>query len=189
MTKLAESFGDSVRIEYRPGGSGAAARRVAGGRVRVRPAGRRAVCSVGFNTLDASNRNVVLTAGHCVNRAGRSAGAATRSAPPGRRTSRRTTSGRSGTRTRATGSRRRRSTSTTAPTSASPASGTTRPWGPRSARAGARPDYTCGTITAVNQTVTYTDGNILYGLVRHNACVEGGDSGGSNISAAVTRSA
>jgi hypothetical protein len=50
-------------------------------------------------------------------------------------------------------------------------------------KSGRTTGYTCGTIRALNQTVTYTGGYVLSGLVRHDACVEGGDSGGSNISA------
>jgi streptogrisin C len=36
-------------------------------------------------------------------------------------------------------------------------------------------------IQAYNQTVNYGGGDIVSGLVRHSACVEQGDSGGSNI--------
>jgi streptogrisin C len=49
-------------------------------------------------------------------------------------------------------------------------------------KSGIKTKWTCGTITAKNQTVTYTGGNTIYGLTRHNACVEKGDSGGANIS-------
>jgi len=42
--------------------------------------------------------------------------------------------------------------------------------------------WTCGQITAKNETVTYTGGQTVFGLTRHNACVEPGDSGGANIS-------
>jgi streptogrisin C len=49
-------------------------------------------------------------------------------------------------------------------------------------KSGITTKWTCGTITAKNQTVTYTGGNTIYGLTRHNACVEPGDSGGANIS-------
>ena len=56
------------------------------------------------------------------------------------------------------------------------------PVGATVCKSGRTTGFTCGTITAVNQTVTYTGGKVIYGLVRHNACVEGGDSGGANIS-------
>jgi streptogrisin C len=42
--------------------------------------------------------------------------------------------------------------------------------------------WTCGQITAKNETVTYTGGLTVFGLTRHNACVEPGDSGGANVS-------
>lgn len=42
--------------------------------------------------------------------------------------------------------------------------------------------WTCGQITAKNETVTYTGGSTVFGLTRHNACVEPGDSGGANVS-------
>jgi streptogrisin C len=42
--------------------------------------------------------------------------------------------------------------------------------------------WTCGQITAKNETVNYGSGNTVFGLTRHNACVEKGDSGGANVS-------
>lgn len=48
-------------------------------------------------------------------------------------------------------------------------------------KSGYRTGWTCGTITAKNQTVTYPGNLIVNGLTRHNACVEQGDSGGSNL--------
>ena len=49
-------------------------------------------------------------------------------------------------------------------------------------KSGITTKWTCGQITAKNQTVTYTGGNTVSGLTRHNACVEPGDSGGANVS-------
>jgi streptogrisin C len=49
-------------------------------------------------------------------------------------------------------------------------------------KSGRTTGWTCGTIQAYNQTVNYGGGDIVSGLVRHNACVEQGDSGGSNMS-------
>jgi streptogrisin C len=40
---------------------------------------------------------------------------------------------------------------------------------------------TCGNITGKDETVNY-GGQVVYGLTRHSACVEPGDSGGSNFS-------
>ncbi len=48
-------------------------------------------------------------------------------------------------------------------------------------KSGRTTGWTCGTIQAYNQTVNYGNGDIVYGLVQHSACVEQGDSGGSNI--------
>src|SRR4051794_36151739 len=66
MTKLASKFGSSVRIEFASAqvAPTAAAQYVTGGVEIVIPGG--GTCSVGFNTVDAANRPVVLTAGHCV---------------------------------------------------------------------------------------------------------------------------
>jgi streptogrisin C len=49
-------------------------------------------------------------------------------------------------------------------------------------KSGITTKWTCGYITAKNETVTYTGGNTVNGLTRHSACVEPGDSGGSNLS-------
>jgi streptogrisin C len=49
-------------------------------------------------------------------------------------------------------------------------------------KAGITTKWTCGTIKKKNETVTYSNGDTIYGMTRHNACVEPGDSGGSNVS-------
>jgi streptogrisin D len=38
--------------------------------------------------------------------------------------------------------------------------------------------YTCGTVTAVNQTVDYGDGQVVHGLIETNVHTDHGDSGG-----------
>ncbi|MGO1974384.1 MAG: S1 family peptidase [Propionibacteriaceae bacterium] len=48
-------------------------------------------------------------------------------------------------------------------------------------KSGRTTDWTCGEIVAEDQSVNYGNGDIVEGLVQHNACVEQGDSGGSNI--------
>lgn len=53
-------------------------------------------------------------------------------------------------------------------------------------KSGRTTGLTCGTITAKNQTVTYSGGFTVTGLTRHNACVEPGDSGGPNLNASFT---
>lgn len=50
-------------------------------------------------------------------------------------------------------------------------------------RSGRTTGYRCGTITAKNITVNYAEGAV-YGLTQSNACVGGGDSGGSWITGA-----
>lgn len=42
--------------------------------------------------------------------------------------------------------------------------------------------WTCGYITAKDEAVTYAQGTV-YGMTRHSACVEPGDSGGANVAA------
>jgi streptogrisin C len=49
-------------------------------------------------------------------------------------------------------------------------------------KSGITTKWTCGIITAKNETVTYTGGLTVHGLTRHSACVEPGDSGGANVS-------
>jgi streptogrisin C len=48
-------------------------------------------------------------------------------------------------------------------------------------KSGITTKLTCGVITAKDETVTYSGGLTVYGLTRHDACVEPGDSGGSNF--------
>ena len=182
LRKLATTFGRSVRIEYRPAAQAPqAADYLVGGFEFVEPDGIH-VCSVGFNTLDYLNRNVVLTAGHCVKTGG--------------------TTSRNGY---VIGSTRTADFPTddfgtfwnAYPSYWQPFSsvylynGTyatlagqwdNPPVGASVCKSGRTTGFTCGTITALNQTVVYPEG-IVYGLVRHTACVEGGDSGGANISA------
>lgn len=50
-------------------------------------------------------------------------------------------------------------------------------------RSGRTTGYRCGTITAKNVTVNYAEGTVR-GLTRSNACIGGGDSGGSWITSA-----
>jgi streptogrisin C len=56
------------------------------------------------------------------------------------------------------------------------------PVGTTVCKSGMTTKWTCGSITAKNVTITYTSGVTVYGLTRHNACVEKGDSGGANVS-------
>jgi streptogrisin C len=56
------------------------------------------------------------------------------------------------------------------------------PWGFPICKSGITTKWTCGIITAKNQTVTYSGGPTVKHLTRHTACVEPGDSGGANVS-------
>jgi streptogrisin C len=49
-------------------------------------------------------------------------------------------------------------------------------------KAGITTKWTCGYITAKDEAVTYAQGTV-YGMTRHSACVEPGDSGGANVAA------
>ena len=66
---------------------------------------------------------------------------------------------------------------------------TNAPVGTTVCKSGIRTLWTCGSITAKNQTVVYDGVNTVYGLTRHNACVEPGDSGGANLSVTSTYAA
>ncbi len=49
-------------------------------------------------------------------------------------------------------------------------------------KSGITTKFTCGYIRGKNETVHYDSGETVYGLTRHSACVEPGDSGGANVS-------
>lgn len=55
------------------------------------------------------------------------------------------------------------------------------PVGSSICRSGSTTGWRCGTIGARNSTVNYAEGSVT-GLIRTNACAEGGDSGGSALS-------
>jgi streptogrisin C len=179
MLRLAASFGDSVRIETAPADRAPhATDYLVGGFEFQPPTG--GPCSVGFNTRDASNRNVVLTAGHCVtsgnmSRNGYLIGAARTTNFP----------------TDDFGTFWNSYASYWQPSpSVYKYNGTyirlVGQWnnptvGATVCKSGRTTGYTCGTIKALNESVNYS-GKVVDQLVRHTACVEGGDSGGSNIS-------
>lgn len=51
-------------------------------------------------------------------------------------------------------------------------------------KSGITTKWTCGTITIKDEAVVYGgQGTPVYGLTRHSACVERGDSGGANVAA------
>ena len=49
-------------------------------------------------------------------------------------------------------------------------------------KSGITTKWTCGRITAKDETVVYDGTKTVRGLTRHSACVEQGDSGGANVS-------
>ncbi|MBB4910001.1 S1 family peptidase [Actinophytocola algeriensis] len=49
-------------------------------------------------------------------------------------------------------------------------------------KSGITTKWTCGYITGKDETVNYSQGAV-YGMTRHSACVEPGDSGGANVAA------
>ncbi|HEX2419793.1 MAG TPA: S1 family peptidase [Micromonosporaceae bacterium] len=55
------------------------------------------------------------------------------------------------------------------------------PVGTSMCKSGSTTGLTCGTITGKDETVSYGGTQTVYGLTRHSACVEQGDSGGSNF--------
>jgi hypothetical protein len=188
MTKLAKGFGDSVRIESRPAAQAPRpAEWLAGGFEFIQPNG--GTCSVGFNTLDAYNRNVVLTAGHCV-----TAGGLVSRLVSGNRywigTTRTADYGGAGQNDFGTFWNQYPVFWQPSPSVYNYNGTYTRvvgqwnnpPIGATVCKSGRTTGYTCGTITGLNQTKVYTGGVRVSGLVRHSACVEPGDSGGANIS-------
>lgn len=179
LLDLARSYGSKVSVE--PGSADQAPRPtewMVGGYGFLTATG--GSCSVGFNTRDGANRNVVLTAGHCTKVAGNATrngyliGAMRTSDFPGSD---------HGT------------FWNSYPTYWQPSPSvylwnntylTVRgtwnpPVGATICKSGITTGWTCGTVTAKDRTVTYPEG-VITGLVQHNACVEPGDSGGSNIS-------
>jgi streptogrisin C len=56
------------------------------------------------------------------------------------------------------------------------------PVGTTVCKSGITTRWTCGKITVKDETVTYSGNRTVYGMTRHSACVEPGDSGGANVS-------
>ncbi|HLT60429.1 MAG TPA: S1 family peptidase [Microlunatus sp.] len=54
-------------------------------------------------------------------------------------------------------------------------------------KSGRTTGWTCGEIVSHDESVNYGDGDIVSGLTQHSACVEQGDSGGSNVSGSVAQ--
>jgi streptogrisin C len=133
-------------------------------------------CSVGFNAVDGQHRPIFVTAGHCLV----GSPAAYRGSYVGSTAGYRYPSSDFGA--------IRTDTSTWEPVpavnkydgQARAVIGTVRPpVGTTVCKSSAVSGWSCGVIQAYDQTVNYGNGNLVYGLVRFNACVEPGDSGGA----------
>ncbi|MFF8194122.1 S1 family peptidase [Streptomyces bobili] len=132
-------------------------------------------CSLGFNVRDSAGNNYFLTAGHCTD------GAGTWWSNSSRTTTLGTTAG-SSFPTNDYGIVRYTNTSVTKSgtaggvditRAANPTVGTT------VYRDGSTTGTHSGRVTALNATVNYGGGDVVYGMIQTNVCAEGGDSGGS----------
>ncbi|MFH8347711.1 S1 family peptidase [Streptomyces sp. NPDC018045] len=135
-----------------------------------------ATCSLGFNVRRAGAPDAFLTAGHCGNPV--KSWATTRGGPQFARTARSSFPGNDHALARYTAGVPHWSAVDLHNGRWLPVTGARDAVvGDRVARSGATTGTHLGTVTALNQTVTYREGRV-YGLVRTNACAEPGDSGG-----------
>ncbi|MFF3502832.1 S1 family peptidase [Streptomyces sp. NPDC003247] len=132
-------------------------------------------CSLGFNVVDSSGNYYFLTAGHCTD------GAGTWWSNSSHTTTLGTTAG-SSFPTNDYGIVRYTNTSVTKSGTAgntditsagTPSVGTT------VYRDGSTTGIHSGRVTALNATVNYGSGDIVYGMIQTTVCAEAGDSGGS----------
>ncbi|MFF3419910.1 S1 family peptidase [Streptomyces sp. NPDC002698] len=131
-------------------------------------------CSLGFNVQDNSGNYYFLTAGHCTD------GAGTWWSNSGHTTTLGTTAG-SSFPTNDYGIVRYTNTSVTksgAVGSQDIASAATPSVGTTVYRRGSTTGTRSGRVTALNATVNYGSGDIVYGMIQTTVCAEGGDSGG-----------
>ncbi|MCX5002798.1 S1 family peptidase [Streptomyces sp. NBC_00638] len=131
-------------------------------------------CSLGFNVQDNSGNYYFLTAGHCTD------GAGTWWSNSGHTTTLGTTAG-SSFPTNDYGIVRYTNTSVTksgAVGSQDIASAATPSVGTTVYRRGSTTGTRSGRVTALNATVNYGSGDIVYGMIQTTVCAEPGDSGG-----------
>ncbi|MFC0626964.1 S1 family peptidase [Kribbella deserti] len=138
------------------------------------------LCSLGFNAKTSNGTRIFITAGHCTDgrpsfsRNGVAIGTTRSSSFPGNDY----------------GAVNITSTSWTQRGLVERWSGTDVPVRGRSdapvgsplCKSGRTTHWTCGVIVARNVSVNYGGGEVVSGLYEHTACVEGGDSGGANLS-------
>ncbi|WP_112470769.1 S1 family peptidase [Streptomyces triticisoli] len=131
-------------------------------------------CSLGFNVQDSSGNYYFLTAGHCTNGTGTWYSNSTRSTVLG------STAG-SSFPNNDYGIVRYTNSSVAKPgavgsvditSAATPSVGTT------VYRRGSTTGTRSGRVTALNATVNYGSGNVVYGMIQTTVCAEPGDSGG-----------
>lgn len=182
--RVARGYGDTVRVERRPAASAPAPEEAIYGGLGYfyDASGKQYTCSTGFAGLDAQDRPVVVTAGHCL-------------------TSRPTPYRKGyyvgGTHSYQFGGKDWGAFFNSYPGFWVPYAavhqydGTTvgvrgiwaaPPVGATACKSGATTRRTCGTIRATNVTVRYSSGQTLYGMVQYDACTEPGDSGGAVMS-------
>jgi streptogrisin C len=137
------------------------------------------ICSLGFNARTSSGARIFITAGHCTDgrptfsRNGVTIGSTRSSSFPGNDYGAVNISSSAWTQRGLV----ERWSSTDVPVRGLSSA----PVGSPLCKSGRTTRWTCGVIVAKNVTVNY-GGQIVSGLYEHNACVEGGDSGGSNLS-------
>lgn len=171
--KLGASVTESAAVPQ------AAASMVGGEEYSFLENGARYVCSVGFAARDSSGRNAMVSAGHCAvgnsdfTFKGSPLGTVIGARFPGNDYA-----------------AFRLDSSVTPAASVSTWNGSTvavsgsqeAAIGAQVCKSGRTTGWTCGTVTAKNRSVSYGSDGTVTGLTVYNACVEGGDSGGSNIS-------
>lgn len=168
---VAARFGAAARVERLPG----VLETTAAGGDPIFSSGSR--CSLGFNVLDAANRPMFLTAGHCTNNrvfwtidGVANAATTVASSFPGNDY----------------GLVRWDNPNASRPGAVNMYNGTTRdisssanPYvGQTVSKSGSTTGLTTGPVTGTNVTVNYSSGTVS-GLFQSNMCTEGGDSGGA----------
>ena len=138
-------------------------------------------CSAGFAARDGSGNRFLITAGHCTNLGGTWSGVGGTIGPVSASSFPTNDYGKIAI-TSATALSTPlvdRYSSGSDVTVSGPATAIT---GSAVCRSGSTTGWHCGNVQALNQTVNYGSGNIIYGLIRTNVCAEPGDSGGALVS-------
>jgi streptogrisin C len=174
-------YGDAIRLEYLDSAPQAAINFVDGGDALFVPGGR---CSIGFNLRNPSTgQGFVLTAGHCVTAGdgvngsdGTFLGTTVSSFFPNFDDAliRNDNSGYwlqgAWIDTNPSNGPIRTTSGYTDP-----------PVGALVCKSGSTTLWTCGFILQKNETLTLSNGQVIFDETRHSACVEPGDSGGANV--------